>query len=50
MLEICGTARGPKCSCKRPKDHPGEHVDEHGVRWPYTSVEIIRKAELDGRR
>ncbi len=38
--EICGAVKGmaSKCSCRRPKGHPGDHIDEHGSRWPYTSV------------
>ncbi|KKN47059.1 hypothetical protein LCGC14_0666680 [marine sediment metagenome] len=44
MLENCGEVHGPgpsKCSCKRVKGHSGEHVDEHGSRWPYTAMELL---------
>jgi len=50
MTEVCGAIQGPgpsKCSCKRPEGHPGEHVDEHGSQWPYTSVEIIAQSQAE---
>ena len=44
MLEICGAGHGPKCCCHRPKGHPGDHIDEHGSRWPPTLKEVLAAA------
>ncbi len=44
-MEVCGAVHGwaDKACCMRPKGHGGEHINSYGVRWPYTSVEILRK-------